>query len=238
MQAFYPIPHLTGAAVLGRSDQTIALRSSARFLKMCTLSILGRLLYDRLRCLKLMARELPSSRWLARPHGGAGACRDRAPSFLLDRLGEPTWHLSRNRVERRILPSGATTLSPLTPVETMTRRRTIRKRASKDSKSMVYYFGKTRCDGVKVGKELLGSKGKTLAEMTCIGLPVPPGFTISTEVCKEYFGCGEELPSELMQQVRVNVGILEPGGQQTLPGAEITRCCCRSAQVRLFPCPA
>ncbi len=57
-------------------------------------------------------------------------------------------------------------------------------RTSAGSKQkMIYYFGKTRTDGGGALKELLGGKGANLAEMTGIGLPVPPGFTITTEVC-------------------------------------------------------
>ena len=52
---------------------------------------------------------------------------------------------------------------------------------------MTYYFGQTRTDGRNVSKELLGGKGMNLAEMTGIGLPVPPGFTITTKVCDDCY---------------------------------------------------
>ena len=48
---------------------------------------------------------------------------------------------------------------------------------------MVYYFGQKKTEGRGLPKALLGGKGLNLAEMTSIGLPVPPGFTITTEVC-------------------------------------------------------
>jgi hypothetical protein len=48
---------------------------------------------------------------------------------------------------------------------------------------MIYYFGRTKTEGSGKQKMLLGGKGANLAEMTSIGLPVPPGFTITTEVC-------------------------------------------------------
>ncbi|MFN9788692.1 MAG: PEP/pyruvate-binding domain-containing protein, partial [Pirellulaceae bacterium] len=48
---------------------------------------------------------------------------------------------------------------------------------------MIYYFGKSRTDGAGDMKSLLGGKGANLAAMTKIGLPVPSGFTITTEVC-------------------------------------------------------
>ena len=76
-------------------------------------------------------------------------------------------------------------------------------------KKMVYYFGKTRTDGDGKQKQLLGGKGANLAEMTNIGLPVPPGFTISTEVCDAYYKTGEQLPDGLMDEVKKNVATLE-----------------------------
>ncbi|HRF00739.1 MAG TPA: pyruvate, phosphate dikinase [Pirellulaceae bacterium] len=73
----------------------------------------------------------------------------------------------------------------------------------------IYYFGKTRTDGRGVGKNILGGKGLNLAEMTAIGLPVPPGFTITTEVCAEYYKEGRKLPEGLMDEVRKTVKVLE-----------------------------
>jgi pyruvate,orthophosphate dikinase len=76
-------------------------------------------------------------------------------------------------------------------------------------KKMVYYFGKTRTDGDGRQKPLLGGKGANLAEMTNIGLPVPPGFTITAEVCDAYYKAGEKLPDGLMAEVKKNVATLE-----------------------------
>src|SRR6478736_1668673 len=53
-------------------------------------------------------------------------------------------------------------------------------------------------EGNKDMKDLLGGKGANLAEMSNIGLPVPPGFTITTEVCNEYYAAGRQLPAGLM----------------------------------------
>ena len=55
------------------------------------------------------------------------------------------------------------------------------------SKKHVYFFGSGKADGNRTMKDLLGGKGAGLAEMTNAGLPVPPGFTISTEVCNIYY---------------------------------------------------
>ncbi len=62
---------------------------------------------------------------------------------------------------------------------------------------MIYYFGKTRTDGTGVSKQILGGKGANLADMTSIGLPVPPGFTITTEVCDAYYKSGQQMPRRL-----------------------------------------
>ncbi|MBM3493930.1 MAG: pyruvate, phosphate dikinase, partial [Armatimonadetes bacterium] len=58
-------------------------------------------------------------------------------------------------------------------------------------------------------RDLLGGKGANLAEMTNIGLPVPPGFTITTEVCTEYYESGKRLPAELMGDVRTAMDVVE-----------------------------
>ncbi|MFI3268527.1 MAG: PEP/pyruvate-binding domain-containing protein, partial [Rikenellaceae bacterium] len=56
----------------------------------------------------------------------------------------------------------------------------------------VYYFGNKTAEGNGKMKELLGGKGANLAEMNLIGIPVPPGFTITTDVCTEYFSLGQQ----------------------------------------------
>src|SRR5882724_5570993 len=63
-------------------------------------------------------------------------------------------------------------------------------------------------EGNKEQKALLGGKGANLAEMTNLGLPVPPGFTITTEACRTYLAAGEE-PSELRVQVTTALRRLE-----------------------------
>ena len=67
----------------------------------------------------------------------------------------------------------------------------------------VYLFGASRTDGSADMKELLGGKGANLAEMASLGLPVPPGFTITTEVCTDYYRSGRKLPEGLKQEVDV-----------------------------------
>ncbi len=65
----------------------------------------------------------------------------------------------------------------------------------------VYFFGDSKADGTAEMKELLGGKGANLAEMTNLGIPVPPGFTITTEVCTHYYSNDHNYPSELQSQV-------------------------------------
>src|SRR6266567_8669380 len=73
----------------------------------------------------------------------------------------------------------------------------------------VYFFGNGKAEGNAEMKNLLGGKGANLAEMTSIGLPVPPGFTITTEVCDLYYKSGRKLPAGLMEEVAKNVAMLE-----------------------------
>ncbi|WP_420420075.1 pyruvate, phosphate dikinase [Pacificispira sp.] len=65
----------------------------------------------------------------------------------------------------------------------------------------VYGFGNGKAEGAREMRNLLGGKGANLAEMSNIGLPVPPGFTISTEVCTHYYDNGKQYPAELENQV-------------------------------------
>ncbi|MEJ2636799.1 MAG: pyruvate, phosphate dikinase [Calditrichia bacterium] len=69
------------------------------------------------------------------------------------------------------------------------------------SEKYVYYFGAGKADGTKDMKNLLGGKGANLAEMTNLGVPVPAGFTISTEVCTYYYDNNNKYPEGLEKQV-------------------------------------
>ena len=69
------------------------------------------------------------------------------------------------------------------------------------AKKYVYFFGKGHADGNEKMKNLLGGKGANLAEMVKIGLPVPAGFTLSTEVCTVYYKNKKKYPKELNKQV-------------------------------------
>jgi pyruvate,orthophosphate dikinase len=73
----------------------------------------------------------------------------------------------------------------------------------------IYAWGDGRAEGDASMRELLGGKGAGLAEMTNAGLPVPPGFTITTEACVDYFAAGNALPAGLWDDVLEAVGVLE-----------------------------
>ena len=73
----------------------------------------------------------------------------------------------------------------------------------------VYNFGKTGTDGDATRRNLLGGKGANLAEMSGIGLPVPPGFTLSTGVCTHFYDHDKTYPDTLYQQVRDAIAKIE-----------------------------
>jgi pyruvate,orthophosphate dikinase len=76
-------------------------------------------------------------------------------------------------------------------------------------KKWIYSFGAGKAEGDGTWRDLLGGKGAGLAEMTKIGLPVPAGFTISTEACDFFYKHGKKYPPELRKQVADNVAKLE-----------------------------
>jgi len=73
----------------------------------------------------------------------------------------------------------------------------------------VYFFGAKKADGKADMKNLLGGKGANLAEMCLLGLPVPAGFTVTTDVCTEYYENDCQLPKELMPEVWENMAMVE-----------------------------
>ncbi|QOX80524.1 pyruvate, phosphate dikinase [Trichlorobacter lovleyi] len=84
----------------------------------------------------------------------------------------------------------------------------------------VYFFGNGKAEGRADMKNLLGGKGANLAEMTSIGLPVPPGFTISTEVCTYYYANGETYPTSLNDEVEANLKQVEQIMERTFGDAK------------------
>jgi pyruvate,orthophosphate dikinase len=77
------------------------------------------------------------------------------------------------------------------------------------AQKFVYFFGDGQAEGRADMKNLLGGKGANLAEMTSIGLPVPPGFTLSTEVCTEYYKNDRSYPAPLAAEVAEHLARVE-----------------------------
>jgi pyruvate,orthophosphate dikinase len=84
----------------------------------------------------------------------------------------------------------------------------------------VYFFGNGKADGNRNMKDLLGGKGSGLAEMTNAGLPVPPGFTISTEVCNIYYKAKQKIPAAIDREIAGNLKKLEQAAGTTLGSAD------------------
>src|SRR6266404_2049036 len=98
------------------------------------------------------------------------------------------------------------------------RRSTSHRAAPKKSKrsTYVYYFGDGHADGDGKMKSLLGGKGANLAEMTRIGLPVPPGFTLTTEVCSYFYAHNRSYPPQLKAEVEAALAKVEKSGDKKL----------------------
>ncbi len=84
------------------------------------------------------------------------------------------------------------------------------------AKKWVYFFGGGKADGKGDMKDLLGGKGAGLAEMTRLKIPVPAGFTITTDACNEYFRKGKKYPSGMWKQVQDNLKKVEKTMGMTL----------------------
>src|SRR5450830_1887445 len=85
----------------------------------------------------------------------------------------------------------------------------------------VYFFGEGKADGNGKMKELLGGKGAGLAEMVNIGIPVPAGFTITTEVCIHFYKNQENFPPELEAEIKANLALVEKSmGSQRFGNSE------------------
>ena len=92
--------------------------------------------------------------------------------------------------------------------------------SSPKSHKHVYFFGGGKADGNRYMKDLLGGKGSGLAEMTNAGLPVPPGFTISTEVCNIYYKEKQKIPASIEREVDEHITKLEKVAGATLGSIE------------------
>ena len=77
------------------------------------------------------------------------------------------------------------------------------------SNKWVYTFGNGAAEGKADMRNLLGGKGANLAEMNLVGLPVPAGFTVTTDVCRYYYDHNQTYPDDLMDQVRAGIAHIE-----------------------------
>src|SRR5215510_2890747 len=84
----------------------------------------------------------------------------------------------------------------------------------------VYFFGAGKADGNRNMKDVLGGKSSGLAEMTNAGLPVPPGFTISTGVCNIFYEQKGKIPSAIDGEIAANLEKLEQTAGATLGSTE------------------
>src|SRR5690554_121274 len=84
----------------------------------------------------------------------------------------------------------------------------------------VYFFGNGKADGTAEMRNLLGGKGANLAEMTNLGIPVPPGFTITTEVCTSYYQNNRQWPAGLEDEIKANLKKVEAAVGKVFGGAD------------------
>src|SRR5437879_13131026 len=88
-------------------------------------------------------------------------------------------------------------------------RRGASRRAAPRTQKWGYLFASGKAEGNAKMRDLLGGKGAGLAEMTNAGLPVPPGFTITTAACNAYFAAKKKLPAGLWDQVEMALATVE-----------------------------
>jgi phosphoenolpyruvate synthase/pyruvate phosphate dikinase len=101
-------------------------------------------------------------------------------------------------------------------------------RPHRADKRYIYAWGGGHAEGDASMRDLLGGKGAGLAEMTNAGLPVPPGFTITTEACNDYFTAGEQLPAglwdDVLEAVKRRSSARPARASATLPTRSSSRC--------------
>ena len=139
------------------------------------------------------------------------------PNWLIDSSETIAKVRARERRPAQFCPTGDRPCNDIKPLPKMaTKRKTARKKAPARRKAStrkknqnVYYFGAGKCDGDGSMKALLGGKGANLAEMSSIGVPVPAGFTITTEVCTYYYDNGKKYPRTLDAEIEANITKVE-----------------------------
>ncbi len=108
-------------------------------------------------------------------------------------------------------PAGKAPVKKAAPAKAKAAVKSVKKAAPAKARSTkyVYFFGGGKADGDRTMKDLLGGKGSGLAEMTNAGLPVPPGFTITTAACNLYYELGRKVPAEIETEMEANLRKLE-----------------------------
>ena len=102
----------------------------------------------------------------------------------------------------------------------------------------VYIFGGGKAQGRSGMKDLLGGKGANLAEMANLGLPVPPGFTITTAVCTHYYANAKKYPKDLEKQVDAGLAHIAQASPAGSSATAPIRCSFRCAPARAPRCRA
>ena len=120
------------------------------------------------------------------------------------------------------------------PRRSKTRKASTRKRTKVPR--YVYYFGDGHADGTGAMKALLGGKGANLHEMTRIGLPVPPGFTITTEICSYFYDHNHAYPPQLEVQVAAAMAKIEKSTGKKILAIRNGLCWSRCALALAIPC--
>ncbi|MHC4452427.1 MAG: PEP/pyruvate-binding domain-containing protein, partial [Planctomycetota bacterium] len=92
--------------------------------------------------------------------------------------------------------------------------------SASDSSVNVFNFGNAKADGDATRRALLGGKGANLAEMTRLGLPVPPGFTIATTVCQRFYDDGGQVPAGVQDEIDAAIAKLEAAMGQKFGSAD------------------
>ena len=118
--------------------------------------------------------------------------------------------VKQNKVKKTktVKTTKSKTTEPKTNKETKTEAISMDKKTILSNKSY-YFFGKNKAEGNATMRDLLGGKGANLAEMSNAGVPVPPGFTITTDVCRMYYDNFLEVPNAIDKEFEKYVGMIE-----------------------------
>ena len=103
------------------------------------------------------------------------------------------------------------------------------------TEKMIYEFGK-KTDGNATMRALLGGKGANLAEMSRIGLPVPPGFTITTAMCLDYYKSNQSIKPELKAEIKKSIAHVEEQlGKKFGDASNPLLFCCKRDPKNIYP---